>query len=368
VSETVLRRTPLFDRHAALGARTGGFAGWDMPLQYTTPRAEHTAVRERLGVFDVSHMGQIEVAGPGAAEALARALTNDIDRLPVGGGQYTLMCVDDGGVIDDLIAYRLPDRYLLVVNAGNVLNCVERLEAVLPADVEWADRSWEVAMLALQGRDWHHVLAPLVADAAALELDYFGVAEVDVAGVSCLVARTGYTGEPGVEIMSPWDGAVELWDALMGADGAPTPAGLVARDTLRLEMGYPLYGQELSRERTPIEAGLRWACDLEGGRFAGAQVMRDQVEAGTPERLAMFRFTEPGIPRPGQTVLSDGAPVGTVTSGTLSPTLGVGIGMAYLPTAIAAPGNAVEIDVRGSAKSAVTARRPLVDTSPKESS
>jgi aminomethyltransferase len=368
MSDTVLSRTPLFDRHAALGARTGGFAGWEMPLQYTTPRAEHTAVRERLGVFDVSHMGQIEVAGPGAAAALARVLTNDLDRLPVGGGQYTLMCADDGGVIDDLIAYRLDGRYLLVVNAGNVLNCVERLEGLLPGDVEWADRSWEVAMLALQGRAWHEVLAPLAADAAALELDYFGVAEVDVAGVPCLVARTGYTGEPGVEIMCPWDGVVELWDALMAADGAPTPAGLVARDTLRLEMGYPLYGQELSRERTPIEAGLRWACDLEGGRFAGAQVMRAQAEAGTPERLAMFRFTEPGIPRPGQTVVSDGAPVGTVTSGTLSPTLGVGIGMAYLPAALAAPGNPIQIDVRGSAKSAVTARRPLVDTSPKESS
>jgi aminomethyltransferase len=253
------------------------------------------------------------------------------------------------------------------VNAGNVSHCVERIEAMMPPDVEWADRSSEVAMLALQGRVWRSVLAPLAADPAALQLEYFGVAAVDVAGVPCLVARTGYTGEPGVEIMCPWDGAVALWDALMGADGAPTPAGLVARDTLRLEMGYPLHGQELSRERTPIEAGLRWACDLDGGRFAGAEVMRAQAEAGTPERLTAFRFTEPGIPRPGHTVLSDGAAVGTVTSGTLSPTLGVGIGMAYLPTAIAGPGNPVTVDVRGAPKSAVTARRPLVDTSPKES-
>jgi aminomethyltransferase len=366
MSDTVLRRTPLFDRHEALGARMGGFAGWAMPLQYTTPRAEHMAVRERLGVFDVSHMGQIEIAGPGAAAALARVLTNDIGRLPVGGGQYTLMCADDGGVIDDLIAYRLADRHLLVVNAGNVLNCVERLESMLPADVEWADRSWEVAMLALQGRGWRTVLGPLASDPGALDLDYFGVGETEVAGIPCLVARTGYTGEPGVEIMCPWDAVVDLWDALMGVDGAPTPAGLVARDTLRIEMGYPLYGQELSRERTPIEAGLRWACDLDGGRFAGAEVMRAQAENGTPERLCAFRFTEPGIPRPGQPVLNDGSPVGTVTSGTLSPTLGVGIGMAYLPVALAAPGAPVAVDVRGSAKSAVTARRPLVDTSPKE--
>lgn len=363
-----LARTPLHGRHLDLGARTGGFAGWDMPLQYTTPRAEHTAVRERLGVFDVSHMGQIEVSGPDAAAALAHALTNDIDRLVPGRGQYTLMCLDDGGVVDDLIVYRLDDRYLLVVNASNISACVGRLETVLPASVEWADRSLELGMLALQGRAWRRTLAPLIDRPHALDLPYFGIAEVAVDGVPCLVARSGYTGEPGVEIMAPWDGVAAVWDALMAAEGAPTPAGLVARDTLRLEMGYPLYGQELSASRTPIEAGLAWACDLAGGRFAGAEAMRAQADNGTAERLTMIRLTEPGIPRPGCPVLDpDGDVLGIITSGTLSPTLGIGIAMAYLPAHLAVAGTPVVVDIRGTRKSAVTADRPLVTTSPKES-
>lgn len=365
---TPLSRTPLYDRHVAAGARMGGFAGWDMPLSYTTPRAEHRAVRERLGVFDVSHMGQIEIAGAGAASALARVLTNDIDALSPGEGQYTLMCVDDGGVIDDLIAYRTgADAYLLVVNAGNIAACVERLDATLPADVSWADRSPGTAMLALQGRRWPAAIAGLASSDALPDLGYFGIASATLAGVPCTVARTGYTGEPGIEIMCPGDGAVRLWDALMAAEVAPAPAGLVARDTLRLEDGVPAVRAGAVPERTPIEAGLRWACDLAGGRFAGAGVMRAQAEAGTAERLAIFRFTEPGIPRAGQRVLAGDEPVGTVTSGTLSPTLDVGIGMAYLPADLAGPGHPIVVDVRGSAKAAETARRPLVDTSPKES-
>jgi aminomethyltransferase len=345
----------------------GSFAGWDMPLYYAGARAEHLAVRSRCGVFDVSHMGQLEVSGPGARDALSRVLTNDITAIGPGQGQYTLMCEDDGGVIDDLIVYALADRFLLVVNASNVAACHARLADRLPAGVELADRSPEVAMLALQGPLWADALRPLAATPAAFTLDYFEIGEDVIAGVPCLIARTGYTGEPGVELMCPADGAPALWDALMAGDGmAPEPAGLVARDTLRLEMGYPLYGQELSRERTPIEAGLRWACDLEGGRFSGAEVMRRQVEEGQGQRLAGFRLTEPGIPRPGQEVLIAGAPAGIVTSGTLSPTLEVGIGMAYLPTPAASPDTDIVIDVRGKQKTARTARRPFVATSPKE--
>jgi aminomethyltransferase len=363
----VLEHTSLHARHEALGARMGGFAGWDMPLHYSGARAEHMAVRERCGLFDVSHMGQLEVAGPGAREALSRILTNDISVIGPGQGQYTLMCEDDGGVIDDLILYALPDRHLLVVNAANVDACRERLEERLPAGLELADRSREVAMLALQGPRWAEALRPLVATPAAFALDYFEIGEDVVGGVPCLVARTGYTGEPGVELMCPWDGAPRLWDALMslGAD-APAPAGLVARDTLRIEMGYPLYGQELSRARTPVEAGLSWACDLAGGRFYGAEAARRAVEDPHGERLAAFRLTEPGIPRPGQDVLIAGARVGAVTSGTLSPILQTGIGMAYLPRAAATPGTDIAIDVRGKMKTATTARRPLVATSPKE--
>lgn len=361
-----LSRTPLHGRHAALGARMGAFAGWDMPLHYSTARAEHRAVREASGVFDVSHMGQLEVSGAGARDALARILTNDIDQIGPGQGQYTLICEDDGGVIDDLIVYALPDRFLLVVNASNVGACLARLADRLPDGVALADRTPEVAMLALQGPAWQAALRPHLATPLALSLDYFEVGEDMVAGVPCLIARTGYTGEPGVELMCPSDGAPAVWDALMSGDDAPAPAGLVARDTLRLEMGYPLYGQELSRERTPIEAGLRWACDLDGGRYFGAEPMRRQAAEGTPERLAIFRMTEPGIPRAGHEVLIEGRPSGRVTSGTLSPTLEVGIGMAYVPAAAAAPDTDIVVDVRGTPKSARTARRPLVATSPRE--
>lgn len=360
-----LAHTSLHDRHAALGARMGGFAGWDMPLYYSTARAEHRAVRERCGVFDVSHMGQLEVSGAEAREGLARILTNDLAIGP-GQGQYTLMCEDDGGVIDDLIVYALADRFLLVVNASNVEACRDRLADRLPDGADLADRSPEVAMLALQGPRWAEVLRPLAATPAPFALDYFEIGEDVIGGVPCLIARTGYTGEPGVELMCPSDRAPALWDALMGGEVAPEPAGLVARDTLRLEMGYPLYGQELSRERSPIEAGLRWACDVEGGRFYGADLMRRQVEEGTPERLAIFALTEPGIPRAGQDVLIEGRVAGSVTSGTLSPSLDVGIGMAYLPAAHASAGHDLQIDVRGKPKSARTARRPLVATSPKE--
>lgn len=344
----------------------GAFAGWDMPLFYSTARAEHRAVRERCGLFDVSHMGQLEVSGAGAREALSHVLTNDLGQIGPGQGQYTLMCEDDGGVIDDLIVYALPDRYLLVVNASNVAPCLARLEERLPAGVALADRSREVAMLALQGPGWEAALRPLAATPLAFTLDYFEIGEDIIAGVPCLIARTGYTGEPGVELMCPWGAAPALWDALTSADAAPEPAGLVARDTLRLEMGYPLYGQELSRERTPIEAGLTWACDLHGGRFPGADVMRRQAAEGTAERLAIFRMTEPGIPRAGQEVLVGGRPSGRVTSGTLSPSLDVGIGMAYLPAAVSSPDHEIVIDVRGKPKSARTARRPLVATSPRE--
>jgi len=358
-------RTPLYPRHVALGARLGSFAGWEMPLLYSSPTAEHRAVRGASGLFDVSHMGQLEVAGAGSRAYLQSMLTNDVTAIGPGQGQYTLLLHDDGGVVDDLIVYALPDRYLLVVNASNVDACRERLADRLPGDVQLTDRSRELAMLALQGPAWEEVLAPICGP-APFGLEYFEITEDAVAGVPCLVARTGYTGEAGVELMCPWDRALELWDALMAADDPPAPCGLVARDTLRLEMGYPLYGQELSAERTPIEAGLAWACDLEGGGFAGAEVLQAQRAEGTAERLCIFSLTEPGIPRPGQGVLVDGELVGAVTSGTLSPTLEVGIGMAYVPSEVAGPDHDLSIDVRGKLKGARTARRPLVGASTKK--
>ncbi len=359
------RTTSLHDRHLSLGARMGDFAGWDMPLQYTSPRAEHMAVRTACGVFDVSHMGQIEVSGPEAREFLAWALTNDIREIGPGQGQYTLMLDDDGGVIDDLIVYALLDRFLLVVNAGNVAACRERLlDGAAGRDLTVSDRSDEVAMLALQGPAWAGVVAPLAGTPGPLNLEYFEVTEDQIAGVPALIARTGYTGEPGIEIMCPWDHAPRLWDALM-AGGAVTPCGLVSRDTLRTEMGYPLYGQELARDRTPVEAGVLWACDTEGARFAGAETVLRQMRDGTEQKLCAFELTEPGIPRPGLTVLHEGAPVGTVTSGTLSPVLERGIGMAYVRADLARSGNDIVIDVRGRPRTARTAKRPLVARSPR---
>jgi aminomethyltransferase len=359
-------RTSLHDRHTALGARMGAFAGWDMPIEYAGVRAEHRAVREHAGLFDVSHMGQIEVHGAGGRDFLQRVLTNDVSRVGPGQGQYTLLPTADGGVVDDLILYGLLDRFLLVVNAANIAACLDRLREQSPPDVEVLDRSPEVAMLALQGPAWREVIGPLCATPAPLALPYTEITEDQVARVPCLVARTGYTGEPGVELMCPAELAPRLWDALVGGRVAATPCGLAARDTLRLEMGYPLYGNELSRDRSPIEAGLGWACDLGRGGFPGAERMRREAAEGTAERLAMIRLTEPGIPRPGCAVRHEGAPAGTLTSGTLSPTLGVGIGMGYIPRALAAPGTPIAVDIRGKVKAAETARRPLVDTNPRK--
>lgn len=359
-------RTPLFERHVEIGARVAPFAGWDMPLDYGSARSEHMAVRESAGVFDVSHMGQLELRGAGARDYLQRRLSNDLGRLSEGAGQYTLLLTEDAGVVDDLIAYDLGERYLLVVNAANTAACRAALADGLPADVELVDRSREYGMLALQGPAWTRPLEAAGDARDAISADYFSIVEGVVGGADCLLARTGYTGEPGVEILCPWDRTVDVWDALMAAPGAPLPAGLVARDTLRLEVGYPLHGNELSLDRTPIEAGLRFACDTEHGGFVGADVVLRQAREGTPQRLAAFELTVPGIPRAGQDVLIDGHAVGTVTSGTLSPVLGRGIGMAYVPAAAASPDTDLEIDIRGKRKPARTARRPLVDTSPRK--
>jgi aminomethyltransferase len=362
---SALLRTPLHDYHAALGAKFGGFAGWDMPLEYTTVREEHTAVRTRCGVFDVSHMGQITVFGVEARAYLQRALTNDIERLEPGQGQYTLLCQDDGGVIDDLIVYEVLDHYMIICNASNIAPVFDWLAARAPEGVVVTDVSERYAMLAVQGPMWEQAMAPLVSSDDIFELPYFGIAQTTLVGVPSLVARTGYTGEPGVEIMCPSHRTADIWDALMAGNAAPAPAGLAARDTLRMEMGYPLYGQELGLERTPIAAGLRWACDMEG-EFTGAEVMRRQVAEGLAERLCIFTLDEPGIPRTGCPVLVGDEVVGAVTSGTLSPTLGIGIGMAYVPPDLAGAGNAFHIDIRGKRKAATTGKRPLVDTSPKK--
>jgi aminomethyltransferase len=345
----------VYDRHAAAGARLVPFAGWEMPVQYESGiRAEHLSVRRHAGVFDVSHMGQVETAGPDSEAFLQRMLSNDVSRLREGDAQYSLLCDDDGGVLDDLFSYRLPgDRFLTVTNAANH----ERDHAWLAEhaegfDVSVRDAAADYAMLALQGPAAREILGGHLAGGEAPVR--MRTARARVAGVDCLVCGTGYTGEDGVELFCPPDQAAALWDALVASGAAP--AGLGARDTLRLEVCFPLYGNDLFEDRSPLEAGLGWAVKLDTG-FVGAEALRS---AGEPaERLVPFAFTGPGIPRQDNPILVGGEPAGVVTSGTLSPCLDVGIGMGYVPAAAAAPGTAVEVDVRGRLRPAEVREKPL---------
>ncbi|MEA2397010.1 MAG: aminomethyltransferase [Thermoleophilaceae bacterium] len=327
------------------------FAGWEMPVQYEGIRQEHVAVRTRAGLFDVSHMGQVETSGPDAEAFLQSVLSNDVTRLQPGGAQYSVLCRDDGGVLDDLFTYRFDDgSFLTVTNASNH----ERDHAWLAQhaegfDVAVTDAAADHAMLALQGPDARSILDRHIDGEAPARMR---TARARVAGADCLVCGTGYTGEDGVELLMAPDDAPGVWDALTG-DGA-SPAGLGARDTLRLEVCFHLYGNDLSEDRNPIEAGLGWCCKLDTG-FVGADALRDVEPA---DRLVPFAFTGPGIPRPGNGVHTpDGS--GVVTSGTLSPCLEIGIGLAYVPVAAAEPGTAIEVDVRGKRRAAEVRQRPL---------
>ena len=350
-----LRRTPLHERHVAAGAKLVPFAGWEMPVQYADGiRAEHIAVRRHAGLFDVSHMGQLETSGPQAEAFLQRVLSNDVRRLHEGGAQYSVLCREDGGVLDDLFSYRLEGgRFLTVTNAANH----ERDHAWLGEhaggfDVTVSDTAADYAMLALQGPSARAILADLLTDGEAPAR--MRTARARVAGVDCLVCGTGYTGEDGVELLLDPTDAPLLWDALAAAGAAP--AGLAARDTLRLEACFHLYGQDLSEDRTPIEAGLAWACKLDTD-FIGAAALR---AAGDPaDRLVPFAFTGPGIPRQGNPILLDGEVAGVVTSGTLSPCLDQGIGMGYVPASAAPPGTPIEVDVRGRIRTAEVREKPL---------
>ena len=346
-----LRRTPLFDRHEQAGARLVPFAGWEMPVQYEGIRQEHVAVRTSAGMFDVSHMGEIETTGPQAEELLQRLLSNDVTKLAEGGAQYSVLCREDGGVLDDLFTYRLgPDRFLTVTNASNHekdLAWFREHAGDFDAEVSDAHDRW--AMLAVQGPRARAAVERVAEGDLPVRMR---TADVSVAGVECLACGTGYTGEDGVELLIPPDGAAEVWDALR--DQGVVPAGLGARDTLRLEVCFHLYGNDLSEDRNPIEAGLAWCCKLDTG-FIGADALRG-IE---PEQtLVPFAFTGAGIPRQGNPVQTQHGE-GVVTSGSLSPCLDVGIGMAYVPVAAAAPGTELEVDVRGKPRAAEVREKPL---------
>ncbi len=346
-----MRVTPLHERHVAAGARMMPFAGFEMPVQYGGIREEHIAVRRSAGIFDVSHMGEVETRGPDAERFLQRMLSNDIGKVPEGGAQYSVMCREDGGVLDDLFTYRLAgDRFLTVTNAANHERDFAWLkEHAEDFDVHVSDRAERYAMLAVQGPDARGLVEALADGPLPPRMR---CAEGTVGGSRMLVCGTGYTGEDGVELLVEPRAAVALWDALV--DAGAVPAGLGARDTLRLEVCFHLYGNDLSEDRGPIEAGLGWCCKEETG-FIGSEAVKAARSSPAAERLVPFVIEGPGIARAGNPVLSGGQ----VTSGTFSPCLERGIGMAYVSASQAEPETAIEIDVRGTIRQATVERKPL---------
>ncbi len=357
-----MRRTALHGRHVDAGARLIDFGGWEMPVQYAGILEEHRAVRERAGLFDLSHMGELWIEGPGAGLGLAAALVSDPGRLAVGRAQYSMIVAEDGGIIDDLIVYRAGElRFLVVPNAGNrevVSAAVSERLARFDAAVD--DASLATSLVAIQGPASGSILAPLT-DVDLAALGYYAIAQGTTAGVPCWVARTGYTGEDGFELFVAWDDALPVWDALRAA-GSPAglvPVGLGARDTLRLEAGMPLYGNELDRSTNPYEAGLGRVVRLDkAGDFVGRAALEAVAAHGVERQLVGLEVRGRGIIRHGYPLFRPGErrPCGVVTSGTMSPTLGVPIAMAYVPTREAEPGTILECGVRD-ARVAVGVRR-----------
>jgi aminomethyltransferase len=354
------QRTPLHDVHVRAGARMVEFAGWDMPVQYEGILAEHEAVRERAGLFDVSHMGEIVFRGPKALESLQRLFTNDLSKCADGQAQYGVLCRESGGIVDDVVVYRrAADDLLVCVNASNRQKDFEWLHGhAFGADVQNESDAW--GQLALQGPRAAEVLARLT----SVRLSSIGTYRFtpgDVAGVPCLVARTGYTGEDGFELFCPAERTPALWTALLDAGHGEglRPCGLGARDSLRLEMAYRLYGNDMDDATTPLEAGLGWVVKLDKGEFVGRAALVKQKEAGLSKKLVGFTLTEPGIPRHGYPVLQDGKAVGAVTSGTRSPSLGTSVGLAYVPPALSAEGSTFAVDIRGRPVAARAVKTPF---------
>lgn len=347
----ILQRTPLHDRHVALGGRMVPFAGWEMPVQYEGVIQEHRAVRGDAGAFDVSHMGEIEVEGPRALELLQGLLSNDLDRLGPGDAQYTLLTNERGGIIDDLIAYRLDGfRFLLVVNASNRAADFHWIKEREISGSDVRDVSDEYALIAVQGPN---AFAKLGLPPAKP----FTFSEERIDGVEAMVNRTGYTGEEGCEILCMAEDAVALWDAVLARE--VVPCGLGARDTLRLEASLPLHGNDIGPETDAIESGLGWTCALDKKEFTGADVLRRVKDEGPARRLVSFVMEEKAIPRHGMPIAGGGV----VTSGSHSPMLEIGIGMGYVPASHSAPGSELTIDVRGKLRKARVVKRPIYTAS-----
>ena len=368
-----LLTSPLHDRHTALGATLGAFGGWSMPLAYPAGTvAEHAGVREAVGVFDVSHLGKLAISGPGAAAFVNSCLTADLGKIGPGKAQYTLCCTESGGVVDDIIVYLVgPDEVLAVPNAANAARVAELLRRAAPAGMSITDRHRDLAVLAVQGPKAAEVLVTVLPGAADLAgMDYMAFDDVAARsdsgariGAAVRVCRTGYTGERGYELLVPAEDAPRVWDALLAA-AEPLgggPAGLAARDTLRTEMGYPLHGQDLSEDITPVQAGSGWAVGWSKPEFWGRKALLAEKEAGPARRLRGLRATGRGVPRAGMAVLAGGEQAGTTTSGTFSPTLRTGIALALIDTASGVGlDDAVTVDVRGRALECTVVKPPFV--------
>jgi aminomethyltransferase len=343
-----MKRTPLYAAHRRAKAKMVEFAGWEMPVQYTGVIEEHRAVRSRAGIFDVSHMGEIDIQGPDAVEFCQQISANDVSRMKVSQAQYNLLLNEQGGVVDDVIFYRLePNHFLVCVNASNSDKDFAWMLNHAAGKVEIKNESARYAQLAVQGPLTEKILQPLTS-LKLNEIKSFYFAWGDVASVRCLVARTGYTGEPGFELYCDAENADRLWSALLegGKQDGLVPAGLGARDTLRLEKAYPLYGHELDDTTTPLEAGLEWVTKLTKPSFIGREVLVRQKEAGPKRKLVGLELIEPGIARSDYPLVKDGEPIGRVTSGTQSPTLGRAIALAYAAVEQARVDNTVEVEIR----------------------
>ena len=354
-------RTPLYEAHVKAGARMVEFAGWDMPVQYKGVLEEHAAVREHVGLFDVSHMGEVTIEGPGALEAAQKLITNDLTKCKDGQAQYSALLNEKGGVIDDIIVYRYsPERLFICVNASGREKDFQWIKDHVGGSASVSQRSDDWAQIGVQGPD-AVALVDALSEPRIADLAYYHFREATVAGLAgCIVARTGYTGEDGVEVFCPPQHARKLWDALVEKGGMP--CGLGARDSLRLEVAYRLYGNDMDEEHTPLEAGLGWIVKLDKpGGFVGADALKAQKAAGLARKLVGFKLTGKGIARHGYPVLSGGARVGEVTSGTMSPTLKEPIGLAYVPSALAKEGTAIDVEIRGKPVAAQVAKIPFLD-------
>jgi aminomethyltransferase len=361
---TELKRTPLFDAYKEYGAKTIDFGGWELPVQFSNIKEEHEAVRTKAGLFDVSHMGEITVKGPGSLSYLQKMMTNDISKIKIGAAQYNAMCYDNGGTVDDLLVYKLEDEdYLLVVNASNIEKDYKWLEDHLDSDVILENLSSQMAQLALQGPFSEKILSKLVSDTDLSQISSFGFQkDVLVSGKKVLISRTGYTGEDGFEIYCQSEDAAPLWHDILeaGSEFGILPIGLGARDTLRFEAKLALYGQELSPEITPLEAGIGFAVKLnKEADFIGKAALQKQKDEGVPRKLVGIEMIDRGIPRHGYPVYEGDTQIGVVTTGTQSPTLKRNIGLVLLKTEYANMDKEVFVEIRGKKLKAKIIKTPF---------